>query len=366
MAKIKILMVMGALDYCNGVSSYAMNYYRHFNREDFAIDFAVHYDYHSDYVDEIVANGNKVIFMGDYSLRSLLTLKGRIRKLLKSGGYDIIHCHITNLSYFYFSEAKKQNINVRILHSHATQNSDNKIKNFRNGFLKKIGLKYTTDFFACSNLAGKYLFGTREFKVIRNAIDYRKFFYSEESNSKLRDAYGINAGTVVLGFIGRFTNQKNIPFLIDIATELKNRRFDFKLFLIGDGKEQPKIIDSINSNGLNGNVVLVKSNTQIAQYYSLFDIMLLPSFFEGLPVTGIEAQVASCRCLFSDRITEETVFTDNCRFLPIESVDGWIEEIVNFERKDRSSALIPDDFNIETESSKLESLYNKLISERIH
>ena len=154
----KMLWVIGSLDYCNGITNYAINYYNELIKKGYKIDFVVHYDYDSIYKKKIINDGNKVFYMGDYKIKSLLSLKKRIKSLLKSNHYDLIHCHILNLAYFYFSVAKQMNIKVRILHSHATKNSDNFLKNIRNSFFKKVGILYSTHYFACSDLAGKYLF----------------------------------------------------------------------------------------------------------------------------------------------------------------------------------------------------------------
>lgn len=353
---LRILMVLGSLDYCNGITSYAMNYYNNLNKDDYKIDFAVHYNFDSEYKEKIETDGNKVFFMGDYSIKSLITLRKRIKKLYENNKYDIVHCHILNLAWFYLSIAKKCGITSRIIHSHATKNSDNFYKNIRNKFLKKFGLKYANQYFACSDLAGKYLFGKKKYEVILNAIDYKKFGYSEIFRKKLMAKYNIDSSIFVLGFVGRFTHQKNIPFLLDVFYKLRNKNFNFKAFIIGDGKEKQYIQNYISSHDLTDFVFLVESNPNIFEYYSLFDLFLLPSFFEGLPVTGVEAQVAGCGVICSDRITEELNFSFNCLFLPINNVNIWVEKIYETKKNiDRNN--ISNKYDIKQNVTKLEHIY---------
>lgn len=360
MKKNRILMVIGSLDYCNGITSYAMNYYNNLIKDNFEIDFAVHYEFDTEYSKQVFKDGNHVYFMGNYSIKSMLGLSKRIYDLLQKNHYDIVHCHILNLAYFYFKQCKKNHIKCRILHSHATKNSDNVIKNIRNNIFKHLAFKYATHYFACSKLAGDYLFGKKSYQVIRNAIQYDRFLFSKDYRESLKEKHAIQ-DEVCLGFIGRFTAQKNIFFLIDIAKCLAERQFKFKLFLIGDGNLYSEISSKIEQNHLEKNIIVIESNPDAYQYYSLFDIFVLPSLFEGLPLTGVEAQVAGCTCLFSDKITNELAFTKPCSFLPINNPSLWVDKIIMtpIERNNK----IPNDFNIENETIKMSSIYRKLMEE---
>ena len=252
----KILMIIGALDYCNGITTYAMNYYDYLISQGYKIDFAVHYDIDSEYKKKILADGNNVFYMGNYSIKEMLILKRKIRKLLETNHYDIVHCHILNLSYFYLSECKKAGIKCRIIHAHATKNSDNFFKNIRNSIFKYIGLKYSTQRFACSKLAGKYLYGNKKFYVIQNAIPYQKFKYNENYRKELKKKYKITT-ELCLGFVGRLTNQKNPMFLLKIANALTKKNKKYKLFIIGDGNMKEKIEKEIKSKNLEKEVYMI-------------------------------------------------------------------------------------------------------------
>lgn len=362
----KILMVIGSLDYCNGITSYAMNYYEKLRDKDYEIDFAVHYNFDSVYKKRILDNGNNVYFMGDFSLKSMSGLRKRIRKLYSRNNYDIIHCHILNVAYFYFKEAEKKNISCRILHSHATRNSDKKLKNFRNYFLKKLALKYTTTRFACSKYAGDYLYGTeRQYYVIRNAIDYSRFSFQESWSQKIKKDYAIQENELVLGFVGRFTAQKNLSFLLNIFKGLRDISFDFKGFIIGDGEQKDMIVRFISENKLEENIIVLESRTDIYEFYSVFDILLLPSIFEGLPVTAVEAQVSGCKVYCSSTITKELNFTNQCVYLPIENVEPWVKKIVA-EPLDRRHICVVNDYNINTEAERLAKLYGQLLERCQH
>lgn len=356
---LRILMIIPALDYCNGITSYAMNYYRHLNKNNFQIDFAVHYNFDTDYKKEILQDGNKVFFMGDYSIKSMIGLKKRICDLFKTNHYDIVHCHVLNVAYFYLKEAKKNNICCRILHSHATKNSENKLKNIRNYFLKKLGLKYATHKFACSVLAGNYLFH-KDYVVINNAIDCDKYRFSYSNRLMLQRKYMISEEQHVFGFVGRLVSQKNIPFLIKI---IKSLSYDSKnvFFIVGDGIYKNEIISLQNQLGCE-KIHYIDATPNVNIYYSLFDCLLLPSLFEGLPVTGVEAQISGCKVLCSDTITRELNFSGKCSFIKLNDLDAWLKEINNFSNDDR--VVKCEDYDINYQSLKLEQKYKEIVGDR--
>lgn len=364
MKQIRVLMVIGALDYCNGITAYALNYYSHLDKAKYHFDFAVHYDFQTEFKDRLIEQGSKVMFMGNYSLKSMLGLSKRIRKVLQEGNYDIVHCHILNVAPFYFKQAKKLGIKVRIIHSHATKNSDNFLKNIRNSVFKKLALARATDRFACSRLAGDYLF-RKDYKVIANAIDYSRFSYKEASREELLKKYNLDPKALVLGFVGRFTEQKNIPFLLEVLSALsKNNVVNFHAFIIGDGHLEPFIRDYVKNHDLSDRVSVVPAIPDISGYYSLFDILMLPSFFEGLPVTGVEAQVAGCEVFCSDAVSDELNFAGKCRYLPIASIEPWVSAVESFERPAQRECLAMD-YDINEQARRLDTIYTEL-AERSH
>lgn len=360
MEKVRILMVIGKLEYCNGVTAYCMNYYRKIDHRRFAIDFAIHQeldaeDFAKDYYDEILGHGDRVFSFGDYGMKSMASLKKRAEALFDERHYDIVHVHVLNVAYFYLKPAKKKGIPVRIVHSHATKNSDNRIKRIRNHFLKEMGLRYCTNRIACSRLAGDYLFGQREYAVINNAIEYRKYSFDPESRIKVREKSGISDRTLFIGFVGRFAKQKNIRFILDILNRLNRDEFDFKAVLIGNGPLKEEIERFIVQHHLNDRIVLMESCPDVHRYYSAMDVMVMPSFFEGLPVTGVEAQYADLKCLFSDKITREVDFGKSV-FLPIVNAEVWVEEIKKIAPYPRFE-VVNDSFDIDSQVSVLEDYY---------
>ena len=365
--KIKILYIVPSLRICNGVASYAMNYFRNMDKNKIQIDFITGIDEESVYYKEIKENGSDIFYIPKINLKNYFKTISEIKKFFKKYKYDIIHCHVLNMGAFYLHYAKKYGVKVRILHSHATKSADKKINEIRNNLFLPIALKNANIYCACSNLAGNNMFGNEKYKIINNAIDVDKFKYNNEIRSKIRKLENIDDDEFLIGNIGRFMPQKNQLFLIDIFKEYLKVNSKSKLLIIGSGHLEDKIKEKIKEYKIDKNIIIKKNITNVNEYLQAMDIFVLPSLYEGLPVVGIEAQAAGLPCLFADTITKETELTENCKFLSLSNINDWVEELNNMknvDRKDTSQMIKDSNYDIKTEAKKLENYYEKIFEEK--
>lgn len=255
----------------------------------------------------------------------------------KHHDYNAIHLHSSSKNYLVLKYAKKYEIPTRIAHSHNIDfQTNNKIKKFIGNCFKKSLVKYSTDYFACSNLAGQWLFGKNilnnpKYKVINNAIDYEKFKYNEKIRKKIRQELNVKDDTVVIGNVGRLTTQKNHKFLVDIFSEYHKKNKNSLLVLIGTGDLEKEIKSKVKHLKLEKSVYFAGFKTNVNEYMQGLDIFLLPSLHEGLPVVGVEAQAAGLPCYMSkDVITDEVKIADNVYFISLEdSPEKWADIILN-------------------------------------
>lgn len=126
--------------------------------------------------------------------------------------YKIVHGHMESLGQFYFRAAKKYGVPVRIAHSHNSA-TEPTLKGKVKGILAKGFPKYATHCFACSELAGQFMFGDRDFTVIKNAIDLSRFQYDAKIRTKMRAELNLT-DKFVIGHVGRFCTQKTINILL--------------------------------------------------------------------------------------------------------------------------------------------------------
>lgn len=351
-----------------GVESVVMNYYRNIDRSEIQFDFICDEDSTNIPYDEIESLGGKVILIPPY--QKVIKYHKELKRVLKEGNYKIVHSHINTLSVFSLFAAKCAGVPVRIAHSHSTTNKKEKNKNLMKQLLRPFSKVFATDYMCCSELAGRWLFGDKEYDkgnvyLLNNAIDLDKFKYDEVVRREKRKELNIDDDTLVIGHVGRFVEQKNHRFLIDIFNEVHRQNEKSILLLVGQGPLMEKIKEKVKSLGIEDSVKFLGQRNDISELYQAFDVFCLPSLYEGLPVVGVEAQATGLLCLFSDDMTKETKVLESTKFLSLEqSAKEWAEillkSIENFERKDTTIEFFNNGFDIKMEVKKLIKIYLKL------
>ena len=329
---IRVAQIMGKW-LGGGVEAVVMNYYRHIDRTKIQFDFVCDDDSTNIPYEEIESMGGKVILIPPY--QKAFQYQKQLRQILKQSNYEIVHSHINTLSVFSLFAAKCANVPVRIAHSHSTTNKKEKKKNLMKQLLRPFSKLFATNYMCCSELAGRWLFGNREYDkenvyLLNNAIDLDKFKYDQVVRKEVRQDLNINEDTLVIGHIGRFVEQKNHNFLIDIFKEVYKKNNDSILLLAGQGPKIEEIKEKVRAYNLQDNVVFLGQRSDANRLYQAFDVFLLPSLYEGLPVVGVEAQATGLLCLLSNDMTKETKVLESTQFLPltITSCD-WSDILLN-------------------------------------
>lgn len=360
-----MLQIVYTLDACGGIENYVMNYYRQFNKEKIQVDFIIHKNTSNNFIEEVKKLGGKVYIFPEFSFKNLFKILKLINKFFKVHKYKIIHCHVAPAACFYFYFAKKHKILHRILHAHQPAIAD-KIKNkIRDFVLLNLGNYFATDRIACSDTSGKFLFKNKKFIIVYNAIDFKKYLYSPNFREMLRNKYSLK-NQKVIGHIGRFAPVKNHKFLLNIFENVLKIDKEYKLMLIGDGETKEEIKKLCYKKNLDSNVIFVDTTKEAYKYYSVFDIFLLPSFFEGLPLVAIEAQYNGLPVILSkNRVTKDVIISDKVELLSIESSPRlWAEKIIEIinNNKVRQNKIFSDDYNIYLQANKLEDYYVNLVN----
>ena len=346
-----------------GVESVIMNYYRHLDHSKIHFDFICDEDSTHIPYDEIKKLGGRVFLVPKY--QKLPKYLKALEKIFKENQYRIVHSNINTLSVFPLYAAKKAGVPIRISHSHSTSNPKEWKRNLIKNILRPFSKRYATDYFACSELAGRYLFGNKAFdrgevKIIHNAIDVDKFKFDEAARKKLRQEFGIKDSTVVIGHVGRFVQQKNHTFLVDVFKEYHKKNPDSKLLLVGSGPLEDEIKKKVERLDLEDSVLFLGQRDDINKLYSVMDVFCLPSLYEGLPVVGIEAQATGLPTIFSNRISKEVIVSSYAKIVSIQDTGFCIEKINKTTRsikKQRSYATVFEYMDINNEVSTLEKIY---------
>ncbi len=358
-----------------GVESVVMNYYRNIDKTKIQFDFICDEDSTNIPYKEIEQSGGKVILIPPY--QKVLKYHNKLKNVLKEGNYKIVHSHINTLSVFSLFAAKCAGVPVRIAHSHSTTNKKEKKKNLLKQVLRPFSKIFATDYMCCSELAGRWLFGNKEYDdgnvyLLNNAIDLNKFKYNEKLRRKKRAELNISDNTLVIGHVGRFVEQKNHRFLIDVFNEVHKQNNNSILLLAGQGPLMEEIKEKVKNLGLEKYVKFLGQRNDIDELYQAFDVFCLPSLYEGLPVVGVEAQATGLLCVFSDDMTKETKVLDTTELLsldqnPKEWADIILEEHKNFKRVNTKKEICDKGFDIENEILQIQRYYeNKSLDTIIH
>lgn len=364
MNEIKVLMILTNFRKSNGVSSFAINYYRKLNHEQVHMDFAVYEVKDNPYEDMITTNGDRIILLPP--IKQYNEHKAACEKLLKEGKYDIIHDNTLMLSYCLMKTAEKY-VPVRILHSHNSKLGETRTKELRNKITLPILRSVATDYTACSELAAKAMFGNADYQFIPNVISCADFYFNEQTRNSVRKKLGVE-DKFVIGTVGRPSPQKNPYFAIDVVRELAKTIPNIEYWWIGTGTLSQQVEKYIADNNLSDYIKLLGNRTDIPDLYQAMDCFFLPSLFEGLPVTAIEAQAMGLPCLISDTVTRELVYTDLVQYISLDNKEGWVQALQDVsKRKDRtgrSQDLLKSQFADVNAGRSLEEYYRSLIIKR--
>lgn len=353
-----------------GVEAVVMNYYCHIDKSKIQFDFICDEDSTNIPYEEIEKLGGKVILIPPY--QKLFRYHKELKRILKEGNYKIVHSHINTLSVFSLFAAKCAKVPVRIAHSHSTTNKKEKKKNLMKQVLKPFSKLFATDYMCCSELAGRWLFGDKLYDekkiyLLNNAIDLHKFEYNEKIREEVRKELNIDEKTFVMGHIGRFVEQKNHNFLIEIFAELYKEKPNSVLMLVGQGPLQDDMKEKVEQLELSNNVMFLGQRNDAARLYQAIDVFVLPSLYEGLPVVGVEAQAAGLLCVLSDDMTKETKVLDTTVFNTLnQSASEWAKTILTksneYTRQKTNDEMKNKNFDIDTEACKLEKVYYDLLN----
>ena len=350
-----------------GLETMLMNYYRNIDRKEIQFDFLTHRPYKSDYDEEILSMGGKMYYAPRlYPQNYWKYFRWMHDFFHEHPEYQIIHSHIDTVSYLPLLAAKEAGVPVRIAHSHNTS-IDKDFKYPLKQFFRTQLTKVANEYCACGQEAGEFLFGEQRFKVIPNAIEIGAFVFDEMIRREVRKELGLE-GKFVVGHVGRLSYQKNHEFLIDIFSELYKSNSNARLLLVGTGEKEAKLRKKVAKNGLSHVVTFLGNRDDVNKLYQAMDVFVMPSFFEGVPVTGIEAQFSGLTCIFSDQVPKEVDFSGNCEFMPLHmDVSRWaarvLQEAGRTDRRVKSQRVKGSNYNIQNAHTILEDYYKGLRSQ---
>lgn len=356
----RVLHVINGLNRGGG-ESFIMNLYRNIDKEKFQFDFLLRNENDNVYEEEVRRLGSKIFFTASFPKHFLKNII-QVKKFFKiHNDYDVVHIHANSLFYIVpIIYAKKYGIKKIIMHSHNTSGA-NKIVNFIHYMFRPYVNKSVTKRLACGQEAGEFMFGKKVYKVVKNSIDVKKFLYSEDARKDIRQRLDIE-GKYVIGHVGRFVEQKNHDFLIDIFYEISKKNKDAVLLLVGTGPLYEKIQKKVQMLKLEKKVFFIGDRGDVEKIMSACDIFLFPSLFEGLGIVLVEAQASGLRCIYSDVIPSDVKLIPSMESVSLnESAEVWADKVlakvVNIERAKQNEIVAESSYGIENLVNSMQDIY---------
>ena len=367
---IRILQITGGMN-MGGIENFIMNIYRNIDRDRVQFDFLIHQEEKQIFEDEIEKLGGKIYRIPSIRKSGYFKYKKNLKEFFQNHSYKIVHSHYNELSGIILKIAKDYGIKVRISHSHTAYPSySNVLVKYFGEYLIRLLKNSSSLKFACSQKAGEWLYGkNNNFEVINNGIDPKEYKFNEEIRKNIRDELTIKDNEILIGHVGRFSPEKNHEFIIDIFKELYSKNNNYRLVLIGTGNTEEKIKEKVKSLNLQEVVKFLGVRKDVKNLLQSFDLFVLPSIFEGLPVTLVEAQGAGLKCFISDIVTKEIDLECGLtEFISLNRCSEEWAEIIDknrgYIRKDTIDSLKSHGYDMTENAKNLENryieLYNKI------
>ena len=370
MSKIKVLMVLGNTGR-GGAQTFAINVLRMIDKSRFQIDFVANELIEDGYTQEIYDLGSKIYLIPYFKVYNWINYNKSWKNILKNNRYDIIHGHVSSSAMVYLSLGRKYGCKT-IAHSHSAGYRGEGIVKLIKVLFTMGAKKYADYWFACSDLAAKRMFGKNYEKYIHfynipNAIIAENYMFDLNKRNNIRNKYNISDITKLYGHVGSFTQPKNHKFLLELFKEIIRINKNSVLLLAGDGEKKEEILSYISSLGIEDNVILVGNVGNVNEYMMAMDTMIFPSFFEGFPVTILEAQATGLPIVLSDTITDEVFLTDCVYPMSLnEDIEKWRDRCFEVSCSDRvkeNLIIANSKYNMRNCVDLIMDIYNEMCEE---
>lgn len=347
-----------------GVESVLINYFSHMDLSKYELDLMTYGVASESCAEKFRKLGFNIIVVPP-KRKGVVRSVREMDKVIRVGKYDVVHAHLTEWNCIPMFLAWKCGVKKRISHSHMADYPDTlkrKILFLAQRILNRV---FANEYCACGEDAAKYLYGEKMYqcgrvKVLNNAIDVQKFERNDAVRNDVRHELGIAKSTLCVGHIGRFLEQKNHSFLIDIFAEMVKLHPDSTLLLMGIGELEEKIREKVLNMNLTDKVRFLGVRNDPERVYQAMDVFCLPSLYEGLPVVGVEVQAAGVPCVMSDRVSSKVKITPLITMMGLQcSPREWAYALIKSAQENTKQISFPEEYNIAYTCCDWDDLYGE-------
>lgn len=360
---MKKFLIYGLKEPVGGVEKIITSYINNFPDKEVVCDYII-FGTSFSLETKIREKGGRVFYLPNRIKRRKEYFE-KLNSIFLNNKYDAVWANfsgLTNIDVLKFG--KKYGVPVRIAHSHVTALSWSSVIMkypvilFHNINKPKID-KYATDFWACSEKAGKFMFPEKihgKIRIINNAVDTSVFFNDCETRNKTRKELGVEEDLVVC-HVARMCYEKNQGFLLEVFEKLLQKKSNSKLLFVGDGELKEQLYEKARALGIIDNIIFAGFKEDASAYYKASDVFVLTSLSEGLPLVTGEAQACGVPCVVSQGVPKIADVTGFVKFVGLDkSAEEWADAILEMSDKEipePSSAIKNASFDIKSESEKI-------------
>lgn len=367
--KIKVLHYIYGL-HVGGAETFILNTINALDTETYDFDIAIQ--------DSIITSTqfNQMIGSGEIRIINLPLFPSHIfgqyralRRLLTKHHYDVVHIHINsaiNPVPLLIARALRKSTTRFIVHSHnSSNNAGGIIGQFIHYANSRCLITKSTIKIACSNKAARWMFGKHDFRLLANAVDTKCYKFDETSRKEIRRQLSIPLDAEVIGSVARFVPAKNHNFMVELFARYHQAHPQSILLLVGAGPLLDETKSLVDRLGLESCVIFTGLRNDIPDLLSAMDCFFIPSHFEGLAFTAIEAQASGLRVVASSSITSEIDCGKYVDFLSLnDSSEQWIaalEQSIDLTvTSDRKNNPVADSvFDIDRMVTHIDNIYRK-------
>ncbi len=220
----------------------------------------------------------------------------RLGRLLRTQRVDILHSHLFYASLFASPIGRLCRVPVIIETPHVREH-------WRHGWLKgrffvdRLVGRCVDRYIAVSEANARYLaqqkgLPARKIVTIHNGCDVDRFDPRRAAPALLRSTLGFAPDDPVLVVVARLEPQKGHGILLDALPSIVPRFPSVRVVCVGDGALRPALESRVRELGLAGTVRFVGYRSDVTDWLALADFTVLPSLYEGLPLSAIESLAA--------------------------------------------------------------------------
>lgn len=298
----KILHIFGRM-VRGGAEMRTLDLMRHIDRERCKFEFCALSGLPGELDTEIKALGGTTHYLGLGPL-----FLHRFRRLLRGGGYNVVHSHVHLFSGLILQLAAAEQVPSRLAHFRNTHDGHNGSlrRGMQNRLMKYLLNRHATKILAVSEGVMESVWGPcwhtdQRCEVIYNGFDLSAFS-AAVSPEAVRREFGIPLGSRLYIHVGRMAPAKNHRKLISVFSRIVEHDPDARLLLVGRGGNsiEEQMRQLVSALGIADKVIFADERPDVPRLLQAADLHLFPSLWEGLPGAVLEACAASTPTLASD------------------------------------------------------------------